>query len=92
MTDLPPLLVLVALLAVVILWVLWVLMPFGVFGANRRLKQVVAEQQETNKLLTQLLNERAVDAGRDATQPMPDTRKPPAAPDEFDDIDLRADR
>lgn len=90
MTDLPPLLVLLALLAVVVLWVLWVLMPFGVFGANRRLKQVVAEQQETNKLLTQLLNERASDPGAEGRLPKPDTRK--QQPDEFDDIDLRADR
>lgn len=41
----------------VVLAVLWLVLPFAMFGTKPLLRQIVANQHETHKLLRQLLHD-----------------------------------
>ena len=53
MTDLAafaPTLILVLALAALFVLVLWVLLPFAVFGSKPLLRELIAQQKQTNEL------------------------------------------
>lgn len=45
------------ILFLMVLAVLWILVPFAIFGVKPLLRQLLAEQRQTNELLTSLRHE-----------------------------------
>ena len=58
-SELHPIALLVLFAAIIflgILLMLWLLLPFAVFGTQSLLKKLIANQKETNKLLSKMAN------------------------------------
>lgn len=60
-----------AFLFVLLLAILWILVPFAIFGIKPLLKQLIAEQKATNKLLQLLSAQPKVQAAPMTPAPAP---------------------
>lgn len=49
-----PLLLFIASVVLLVVVVVWIVLPFAVLGTKPLLRELIAEQQHTNKLLAQL--------------------------------------
>lgn len=58
----------IILILLLFLLLLWLLLPLAVFGLKSRLKEIVREQQETNRMLSDIKNELAAVSEDDTQQ------------------------
>jgi predicted PurR-regulated permease PerM len=58
----------IVLILLLFLLLLWLLLPLAVFGLKSRLKEIVQEQKETNRMLSDIKNELAAVNEEDAQQ------------------------
>ena len=55
-----------------LLFMLWLLLPLAVFGLKRKLREVIRENRETNRLLAEIRNELTAISADEATASYPE--------------------